>query len=248
MEGSNVRTFGGLECVRVPLGEFILGSREDNKLAYSGEKPQQTVRIEVDYWIGRYLVTNRQNIEFVGQTGHDLKKLDDWQKKIDHPAVNVSWYDAQGFCRWLNEMHGSELPEGYIFRLPTEAEWEKAARGEFGFEWPWGNDFDPNKCNSSEGGKGTTTPVGAYSSAGGDSPCGAADIAGNVWEWTQSLFKPYPYNAGDGREDIKAEGHRVVRGGSFDRHQRLARCGSRFGNDPYGSDEYLGFRVVISSR
>ncbi len=246
MDESNVRTFGDLQFVRVPGGKFIMGSRVDNELAYKSEKPQQTVEIPSDYWISRYLITNMQYSDFVIQTGKASKNEEPWQKLMDHPAVYVSWHDAQEYCLWLNEVHASELEKGVLFRLPSEAEWEKAARGEFGTEWPWGNDFDPSKCNSSESGKGSTTPVGAYSVAGGDSPYGAADMAGNVWEWTQSLFKPYPYEKGDGREDLKAEGHRVVRGGSFDRNHRLARCGARFGNDPYGFDEYLGFRVLVA--
>jgi hypothetical protein len=88
------------------------------------------------------------------------------------------------YCEWFNETFQSELG-GLLLRLPREAEWEKAARGAYGNEWPWGNEFDPNKCNSVEGGKGGTTPVGSYSSAGGDSPYGCADMVGNVWEWTE---------------------------------------------------------------
>jgi len=246
VEETNRRTFGGLQFVRVPKGKFLLGSRVDNELAYKSEKPQQSFEFRADYWIGLYPVTNGQYAEFVRRTGHDAKKADDWGQLNDHPAVRVSWYDAQAYCLWLNEEHATEGQKGFLFRLPSEAEWEKAARGEFGTEWPWGNDFDPNKCNSSEGGKGGTTPVGEYSAAGGDSPYGVADMAGNVWEWTQSLFKPYPYDVDDGREDLQAEGLRVVRGGSFDRLSRLARCGARFGNDPYGFDEFLGFRVLVS--
>jgi formylglycine-generating enzyme required for sulfatase activity len=137
------------------------------------------------------------------------------------------------------------LPRGYAFRLPSEAEWEKAARGEFGFEWPWGNEFDPNKCNSSEGGKGGTTPVGLYSSAG-DSPYGCADMVGNVWEWTQSLWKNYPYDAKDGREDVKSTDTRVLRGGSFLNDRRSVRCAYRVRGGPNNRVRYRGFRVVVS--
>ena len=107
--------------------------------------------------------------------------------------VNVSWDDAVDFCRWLSEAtHRS-------FRLPSEAEWEKAARGSDGRIYPWGNQApDEKRCNF--GTKvGDTTPVGKYPD--GASPCGALDMAGNVWEWTGSIYKPYPYAPDDGRED-----------------------------------------------
>jgi len=148
-----------------------------------------------------------------------------------HPVVGINWFEAMVYCQWLNEqLHvpGSTFQvqrdgrkevwnvelEAWNIRLPTEAEWEKAARGADGRRWPWGNEFDPQRCNSSEGGKGTTTPVGAYSPAG-DSPYGVADMAGNVWEWCRSIYKPYPYQADDGREDLQAAGTRVLRGGSW---------------------------------
>ena len=134
--------------------------------------------------------------------------------KAEHPVVQVTWQDAQAYCQWLNQAHGGELPEGWVFRLPTEAEWEKAGRGEYGQEWPWGNEFDPKKCNSSEGGANGTTPVGAYSPQG-DSPYGAADMVGNVWEWTHTLYRNYPYQAKDGRKSKQGTNARVLRGGSF---------------------------------
>ncbi|NWG35432.1 MAG: SUMF1/EgtB/PvdO family nonheme iron enzyme [Chloroflexi bacterium] len=229
---AGAQEWGGLKFVPVPAGKFLMGSRDDNKLAYDDEKPQHTVEIPRDYWIGQFPVTNEQYDLFV-QAQNGKHPVSNWQKKKDHPVVNVSWNDAQTYCQWLNgQIQNSEFKILNLeIRLPTEAEWEKAARGEFGFEWPWGNEFDKNKCNSSEGGKKGTTPVGAYSPAG-DSPYGAADMVGNVWEWTQSLWKGYPYNVSDGREDIKAGGGRVVRGGSFLNTSRVARCASRYRFNP----------------
>jgi len=181
----------------------------------------------------------------------------------NHPVVLVTWYEALAYCNWLTEkLRSSEwrLPldvladsdlqsaiesRKFVVHLPTEAEWEKAARGEDGRLWPWGNQFDPQKCNSREGGAGRTTPVGRYS-PDGDSPYGCADMAGNVWEWCQSLYKPYPYRADDGREDIAASGVRVLRGGSWFSYERFARCPSRFRLAPDPFNDNVGFRVVFS--
>jgi formylglycine-generating enzyme required for sulfatase activity len=225
--GVEVKVFGGIEFVRVPAGRFLMGSKDDNPLAFDTEKPQHTVEIPHDYWIARFPVTNDQFAAFVEATQHEHEWVKDWKSKMDHPVVNVSWHAAIAYCRWLGGKLKGEV-EGLEIRLPTEAEWEKAARGEYGNEWPWGNEFDPAKCNTAEGGKRGTTPVGAYSPQG-DSPYGAADMAGNVWEWCRSIFKPYPYSATDGREDASASGSRAVRGGSWNDGASGARCAFRPG-------------------
>ena len=108
---------------------------------------------------------------------------------------------------------------------------------------PWGNAFHQNKYNTAEDDKGGTTPVGSYSPQG-DSPYGCTDMSGNVWEWTRSFLKPYPYNPNDGREAEKATGRRVLRGGSYITFARYARCAFRFDND-YLPD-YTGFRLAVS--
>jgi len=211
-----------MELVRVPAGKFLMGD----------EKNAVTVD---EFYIGKYPVTNAQYAAFAKATG----RKDAITGKDDHPVVNVSWDDAVAFAEWLS------VQTGKLFRLPTEAEWEKAARGMDGRIYPWGDAGDPKKANTSEGGPGGTTPVGQYS-PGGDSPYGCADMAGNVWEWTSSLYRPYPYEPGDGREDLKAGGARVLRGGAYYDDPGGVRCACRFRDLPdYGSGD-IGFRVVAS--
>jgi formylglycine-generating enzyme required for sulfatase activity len=235
-----------LEFVCVPAGKFLMGSKDDNPMAGDNEKPQHIVDIPQEFWIGRFPVTNEQFTAFAKATDYHLPRpKSDLQGKEQHPVVQVSWLDAQAFCNWLNETGKDELTAGWVFRLPTEAEWEKAARGEDGRDWPWGND-EPNESNCNFNMQvGYITPVGRYSPQG-DSPYGCSDMAGNVWEWTDSLFKPYRYDPRDGREDIKANGARVLRGGSFDYGLRSVRCASRNWYLPYQWLYHVGFRVVVS--
>jgi formylglycine-generating enzyme required for sulfatase activity len=258
-EGAAIKVAEVPETVLVPAGPFLMGSTEDNRLASADERPQHQVELDA-FRIGRYLVTNAQYARFIEDGGYEnpdywieagwawreaeaITRPRFWEdprwNQPNHPVVGVSWYEALAYCRWLNEVTGEK------FHLPSEAEWEKAARGEHGREWPWGNEFDQRKCNTLEGGPAKTTPVGQYSPAG-DSPYGAADMAGNVWEWCSTLFRDYPYRPDDGREDLETEGSRVLRGGSWPSDQYLARCAARFGYFPGSRDDYLGFRVAAS--
>jgi len=234
----------GMKFLRVPAGAFLMGSKKDDKLAYDDEKPQHSVEIPYDYWMARFPVTNALYDAYVKAIGN-MHPVDGWEKKKDHPVVYVSWKDALAYCCWLDDLMRAELPPGLVLRLPSEAEWEKAARGSDGRIYPWGDQFDQNKCNTREGGKGGTTPVGAYSPQG-DSPYGCADMSGNVWEWTRSEKKAYPYKAEDGREDEKTTESRVRRGGSFLNYIRNARCASRVGFNPSYLGKYCGFRVGVS--
>jgi formylglycine-generating enzyme required for sulfatase activity len=236
--GHAVYTFGDMEFVEVPAGKFLMGSSDQDE-----EKPQHIVDIPYDYYIARFPVTNAQYAAYE-KAKAIIHPVSASEKKGDHPVVNVSWNDAMAYCQWWNDLRRNELPSGVVLRLPTEAEWEKAARGTDGLIYPWGNTFDKNKCNIDEGGKNDTTPVGAYSPQG-DSPYGVADMAGNVWEWTHSLFEPYPYEAGDGREDENVSRHHVQRGGSFIGTDQLARATSRYRGDPSFLD-FVGFRVVVA--
>lgn len=249
-QDGNRLSIGGLEFARVPKGKFIMGSKEDNELAGSVEKPQHTVELS-DYWMAKFILTNQQYADFLGKQKHPVS---DWQKRKDHPVVNVSWNDAVAYCKWFNETYQNELKAagGLTLRLPSEAEWEKAARGAYGNEWPWGNEFDPNKCNSVEGQKGGTTSVGAYSALGGDSPYGCADMAGNVWEWCGDWFGEAEYKPRASAPVVDPRGpqsgkYRVLRGGSFLNIRISARCAYR--NNSYPDDRLngIGFRVCLSS-
>ena len=162
-------------------------------------------------------------------------------KRLDHPVVCVSWQDATAYAAWLAKLTGQP------WRLPTEAEWEKAARGTDGRIYPWGNTWDKARANTNDGGPGTTTPVGAYAARGDASPYGAHDQAGNVWEWTSSVFMPYPYNSTDGRERADTTGNRVLRGGSWDDVPRFARVAYHSPHDPAYLNGNVGFRVHLAA-
>lgn len=204
------------------------------------------IDIPYEYWMARYPITNEQFNVYVKAKVH-YHPVHNWEKKKDHPVVKVSWYEAMEYSKWLNSLL-TELPLNTVLRLPTESEWEKAARGTDGRLFPWGNDFDKNKCNSAETEKDettSTTPVGLYSPHG-DSPYGCADMSGNVWEWVNSEIKEYPYNAKDGREDEKKYVVRGTRGGCFETLDWLVRCANRGGINPRGSDDTISFRVCIA--
>jgi len=154
--------------------------------------------------------------------------------RANHPVVLVSWEDAMAYIAWLNRVTGR------LFRLPTEAEWEKAARGTHGRVYPWGNSFDPTKCNTWEGEIRETTPVGVFPD--GASPYGCLDMVGNVLEWTADWYDRYPGS----RQRLEDFGHkyRVVRGGAWVFSQGRARCACRYGYNPGDRGYFLGFRVA----
>jgi gamma-glutamyl hercynylcysteine S-oxide synthase len=234
-----------LPLVKIPRGKFVMGSRDDNTLAHSDEQPQQTFDIPYDYWISRYLITNEQFEAFLRDTVPGYPVNGGPERGTGYPVVNVDWNTALRFCRWITQYYqGDDIPEGYCFTLPSEPEWEKAARGLYGNEWPWGNEFFPDLCNTREGTADRITPVGSYSPIG-DSPFGCADMAGDVWEWTRSGYKPYPYEPGDGREELSDLPQRVMRGGSWSGDRGMARCACRDWGYPDGRYSAVAFRLVI---
>ncbi len=237
--------FDGVEVITpplcdVPAGLFMMGSnRRHDRDAQDDELPQHTVT-PAAFQIARYPVTVAEYACYVRATG---KELGGWQsqlQRLTHPVVMVSWNNATAYVAWLTEKTGKP------WRLPTEAEWEKAARGTDGRLYPWGNAWGKTRANTRDGGPHTTTPVGSYPT--GASPYGAHDMAGNVWEWTSSLGKPYPYDwsvSEDGGKD--RVGDRVLRGGSWVRNHQRARVAHRIGCGTIILDVNAGFRVCLGA-
>ena len=232
----------GMEFMHVPAGEFLMGS--DNGGDGDKERPLHKVIIPYDYWMASYTVTNELYNIYVKSKGINHPVLE-WEEKIDHPVTEVDWTSAIAYCQWLNKRVNNEMPLGLTIRLPTEAEWEKAARGERGNEFPWGYEFDGRKCNVRENKREDTTSVGLYSPEG-DSPYGCSDMAGNVLEWTHSLYINYPYKINDGREDYNLSDTRVLRGGSFMHFGRFSRCAYRYDYSIKASISNVGFRIVLA--
>lgn len=241
------------EWVEIPAGQFMMGSAPTDYLAFDDERPYHPAQIHAPYLIARAPITNRLYAAFVNATGRPAPKH--WRNTpaltegADLPVVWVNWHDAMAYCEWLTAQLQSagRLPAAsWRVRLPSEAEWEKAARGEDGRRFPWGDDEPVSSQANFGNNEGALTPVGAYSPQG-DSPYGCVDMAGNVWEWTQSLEKPYPYDARDGRESAEVRGRRTLRGGAYDSSARNVRCAGRNWNYPEARDETIGFRVVLAN-
>ncbi len=234
------------ELVFVSGGKFWMGSEKSmDSLAYDDEMPLHEVLVP-GFRIGKYPVTIALWKRFVEATGYqgDPRALSGLP---NHPAVYISWQDARAFCDWLTQSwrEAGKISPNDIVRLPTEAEWENAARGTDRRIFPWGNELDPNRANYADTGISATSPVGCFPA--GASPYGSLDMAGNVGELCQSMKESYPYLAGDGREDLTGEGDRVVRGGSFDEQRRLVRCACRNYYRPVLRNGTLGCRVVVVS-
>lgn len=246
------------DLVDVPGGRFIVGSTRAEvdrcvqvwgtrlvdpafvpRFASWIEKEHPAHEVEVaPFSIGRFPVTNGEYRAFVVTGGPPAPSLASAEPD-DHPVWGVSLDAAEAYCRWL----GGRL--GETVRLPSEPEWERAARGPTHQEYPFGDSFDPTRCNTVEGGVGTTTPVDRY--ADWPSGWGVCDLAGNVEEWTSSVYAPYPGGAwiDDDVSAAAAGSYPILRGGLFTRGGDLARGARRHG--PIGGDDYRyrGFRVVI---
>lgn len=246
------------ETIYVPAGSFLMGSNSGRP----DEAPQRTVELSA-YEIGACEVTNAQFAAFVRETGylttaeremgsyvnsasgflhgvswkHPHGSDDSIAGKESYPVVHVSFYDAVEYCNWLSKRTGRN------FRLPTEAEWERAARGKDGRIYPWGNAIDPGKANYKTGG-GRTTPGGSYRK--GKSKIGCYDMAGNVREWCADWYAMRPEVVHKDPKGSLEGNYRVVKGGSWLSDADMLRASARSDVDPEQTADDLGFRVATS--
>lgn len=235
--------------VEVPGGSFWMGAQKAregvpgyDREAFPDESPIRYITVS-PFRLARHPVTNAEYAVFVEETGKEPPKH--WEGgripggKDEHPVVHVSWNDAVAFCEWLSRRI-SKGGESNFIRLPTEVEWEYAARGEGGRRFPWG-DAEPSERLANFGGNvGDTTPTGSYPD--GATPEGVHDLAGNVWEWCGDWFGAYPQEADEDRTG-PASGGRVLRGGAFGHSPGVLRAAYRASYRPGVTDNCLGFRV-----
>jgi len=231
-----VSPIDGAEMVGVPAGEFIMGSADDAPDAWDWEKPQHAVYLDA-FYMDKYEVTNARYRKCV-EAGACAWPFDTtYYENADynqHPVVYVGWHWAKDYCEWAGK------------RLPTEAEWEKAARGTDGRTYPWGEGIDCDHAQYKECG-GQTVPVGSKSK--GASPYGALDMAGNVWEWVSDRYQEDTYQATPARnpQGPKKGTGQVMRGGSWSEPAVNVRCACRSWYMPDARYFNLGFRCARGS-
>jgi formylglycine-generating enzyme required for sulfatase activity/energy-coupling factor transporter ATP-binding protein EcfA2 len=248
------------QVARIPEGKFSMGHGMDQERVNLPSFQSGAYGMEVkEFAIGLYPVTNYQFREFISAGGYTAASRDCWTKTgwdwrvvmdigspaywedptwtIDnHPVVGVSWFEAIAYCRWLSQTTARRIS------LPTEVEWEKAAKGAEVRAWPWGAKFVPEQANTAEGGIGQTVCVGLF--PGNESPFGVRDCAGNVWNWCSSQFRGFgQYDPSDGREELEGSSPRCIRGGSWLNAKDFARCANRDHYFPGDRHFDLGFRI-----
>lgn len=243
------------ELVEIPQGPFTMGADPArDPLAFDNERwspggGMGTVDLPA-FYIGRHEVTVRQFAAFVRATGWSIDERA-LHAPDNHPVTFVSWPDALAYCRWLegvlpdspavSDEVKARLGEGWRVLLPSEAQWEKAARGMDARVFPWGAAADRQRANYERRG---TSPVGSFPCP--ECPYGLLDMSGNVWEWTSSPYQPYPYDASD---DLDVRGDEVlwvIRGGHFGDPARLVRTTARGAAEPGARRAFIGFRIVVT--
>ena len=246
---------------------FMIGTRRQDVARVSkvigGKVPDDEINDAPtptsEFWIARYPVTVGQFRAFVEATGFSIGDADALADPDSRPVRWVNWHEALAWCDWLNETlatspacAGSPVAHlvrehGWRVALPSELEWEKAARGGLsGSVFPWAGDADPNRANYNDSQISDTSVVGCFAA----NDFRLFDMVGNVWEWTRSIYLPYPYDLADSkREDVKAEKDvaRVVRGGAWGTRRDYARCAFRLWYPPGSRFDDIGFRVVLRS-
>jgi iron(II)-dependent oxidoreductase len=246
VEAAATKEFG--DMVQIPAGVFLMGSNDGPE----DERPQHRLTA-AGFFIDRTPVTNGQFAEFMNAVGTQAPDgqlwydVDDSDARIHrregrwradsgfakHPVAEVSWHGALAYCNWLGK------------RLPTEAEWEKAARGTDRRRYPWGNEPPDASRAHFNGGWNDTRPVGSFPK--GASPYGVLDLAGNGWEWVSSAYLPYPYNSSDGREDLNRLQVRSTRGGGHDSpadELTATHRGRNVSRNPRSGHHNIGFRCA----
>ena len=239
----------GMELVLIPAGEFTMGSGqsaaqvvrlgEGRADAYVDEHPRHRAHVAGPFLMGACQVTQA---EYENLMGENPAKFQDPKNPVEH----VCWHDAMAFCKRLSKN------EGLAYRLPTEAEWEYACRAGTTTPFHTGETISTDHANYdgdyvyANGKKGIdrkgTTPTASFPA----NAFGLYDMHGNVWEWCQSLYREYPYRSDDGREDLEAEGDRVLRGGSWYTRPTYIRSSNRNDGDPSEMHRISGFRVCVS--
>lgn len=242
--------------VQIAAGPFTMGSDPGaDPLAFDVEwwgdgRVQGTVELP-SFYLARLEVSVAQYAVFVSATGYPVPDPATLNAPPTHPVAHVAWTDAVAYASWLDSALRSSpetpdaisalLRDGWRVSIPTEAQWEKAARGTDGRVYPWGNDVRPDRANYRASG---VAPVGTF-------PCpdcahGLSDMAGNVWEWTLSPYQPYPYTETDDREGLDNPALWVMRGGSFGDTEQFIRTANRGGADPGARRPFIGVRVALT--
>jgi len=246
-----------MEFCLVPAGPFLMGSDQSDEDAFKKEQPQQEHLITYHYWIARFPVTVAQFRRYVEASGRQPEDPDSINEPLNRPVRWVSWHEALGCCDWLTQRWRALgwIGADRVVTLPSEPEWEKAARGGLMFPrepvvgtvaslteeaelrvnpapgraYPWVGEADPNRANFSASEIGDPSTVGCF--PGGASPYGAEELSGNLWEWTRSRWDEYPYPVDEParkeRENFSVSNRRVLRGGAFLNFPRIVRCAYR---------------------
>lgn len=250
---TRTRSQDGMIMVYVPAGEFLMGSQSSGWDSVAAESPQHEVYLDA-YWIDKTEVTNSQYAYCVEVGGCEPpERTDSFTRQSyfgnstydSYPVIYVTWDQATTYCEWAGA------------RLPTEEEWEYAARGQDGRLRPWGDEFDATRLNycdvncklphadiEFDDGYADTAPVGSYQA--GASWCGALDLLGNTWEWVEDWFASYPSDNQDHPSILSDPIFRVIRGGSWDTSRDHVRCAFRNWFKPEDSHDSIGFRCASS--